>query len=231
MGSIAALAVALPALAGAWPPNGGTETSKLTLPANGDGTSQTSNLPPKVEKGSFFATSTSTDSKFFDEVTAMLTSKPTLTARVVTCAIIYSNLVTYPPDAGVEDYIEDEPTLQLVFLHVCIHLARSLSTQPPAAHRFVAAKAGACPVAMRGAPVKITRTASGYRAVVHGQVTKPKSLGYRMTCKRTSRSLAISVKPKSAKATLARAVGTKLELGLLSASSAPGTVKIVYTAK
>lgn len=226
------VAAALPSASGAFGPNGGTEQGSLAMPPNGDGTSQTSALPTKVKQGTISVTASSSDTTFFDHLQEYLTSKPSYGARVIGCVLLYSHAVQGGYPEATEDFTVTEPTLQLLFLHVCIQLARTLSQQAGAApHALASSVLSSCPMAKRAAPVTIAHSGSGYSAHVNGMTTAPKSVGYRLSCSRTATSLKIAVKPTSRTANLKSAVGSKLEVAFQSGSSSSGTIKFSYTTR
>ena len=213
----------------AFPPGGGTESGQLSLPPNGYGTAVTSTIPPKATQGTI--TADSADSHFFDTVTAYIAAKPTYTARVVGCLKIYTGLVN--PDES-EDFTISEPTLQLLFLHVCIQYATSIS-KPPSGRSFSSASrpaAGACKTKSQAIPARISRSGSGYTAVVHGKAYTPKARSpLLVSCRRSAGSLTLSLKPRSRAAKLAQVAGPNLGIGFTSSSSKAGRLKFAFTVK
>ena len=214
----------------AFPPDGGTESGQLTLPPDGNGTAVTSTLPAKATQGTI--TADSSDSHFFDTVTAYLTAKPTYTARVVGCVKIYTGLVN--PESA-EDFTISEPTLQLLFLHVCIQMATVLSKPPGGSRSFSSAAslaAGACKTKSEAVPVGISRSGSGYKAIVHGKPYTPKSRSpLLISCRRSAGSLTLSLRPRSRAAHLAQIAGPNLGIGFSSTSNQSGRLRFSFTVK
>lgn len=231
--AIVLLAAVLASAAGAFGPTGGTENGSLTLPANGDGQAQTSALPSKVKQATVTVSpDTSSDDTVFDKLYTILSNKPTFGARAVSCVLGYASLVNGTSGTPAS-FTSNEPTLQLLFLHVCIQLALLMSIQQSGQtmHGLVQAADGRCPLTKQAVHVTITRSGSGYSATASGTSYTPKSVGFRVSCARTAHSVRFSLRPNSRKASLKSAVGPMLGIGFLSGSSSPGTVRFSFTVK
>ena len=232
---IAVFAASLPAVGQAFGPSGGTETAELSLPPNSNGTAVTSELPSTVKQGTIRVTLDSNDTDFFDTLTGyLLKGKPTFGARAISCVLLYSSLVNEPDNETA--FTIKEPTLQLLFLDVCIRLAATLPTHRRVARAEVgdvASRAAAtCRTASKGVALRIVRSGSGYAAKVRGKTFTPKgSSPIKISCRRSARALLISVRPRSRTATLRQVVGSNLGIGFSNPTSRPGHLRISFTVR
>lgn len=207
-------------LAGANGPMGGTENVTMNMPADGSGVATRAPMPPSSTTGTVGVTATSDDSNFINALTSMLSSAPTRGARVITCVFLNAALANM---LG-EDFTITDSSLQLLFIRMCLQLALNMQQpQGPSARRGVVRAAG-CSQQPISVPIRITKTASGYKATVKGTPSKPKNMRFRVACTRTAKSLKITLRPKTG--TLAKAIGPILHVGFISRSSSPGKLKI-----
>ena len=209
---------------------GGTENVTLTLPANSSGTVTRAPMPASSTVGTIAVKTTSADDGFFGRLTTVLTKKPNFGARAVACVLMYSALVNDEVDNA--EYTITDTTLQDLFLHVCLRLALDMSQQSSAApHAAGAAATAKCGMRIAAVPVTITRTATGYQAIVKGQSHTPKPLPVRVSCTHTATGLTITEKARKAGVKLSRVTGPKLRVGFLSKSSSSGKLKIALTVR
>jgi hypothetical protein len=218
------LAVVVP-LASAIGPMPGTENVKVALPPNGESIATRAPMPANSTTGTITVQTTSVDNTFFDHLTAFLTDKPTFGARAVSCILTYVGLKKYG-GTGRYTYDVTEPTLQDLFLDVCIQLALTISQQTGGAPRMASSSAAArCTMTDLAVPVTITRTGSKYTAAVNGTSYTPKPK-VRVSCTHTATGMTITERARSPKAKLSSAVGPILGIGFASSSASPGTLKI-----
>jgi len=220
------LAAAVVPLAGANGPMGGTEHVRLTLPADGSGTVTRAPMPPSSTTGTIAVATKSADDGFFDTLTTVLSNKPTFGARAVSCVLLYSVLVN-GDYKDFSNFKETAHNLDDLFLHVCIQLALSMSQQNGAAHHAAGAATKAkCGMRSAAVPVTITKTASGYQAILNGTPHTSKPRQFRVSCTHTATGLKITEKARKAKGKLAKAIGPILRVGFLSGSKSSGKLKI-----
>jgi hypothetical protein len=227
--AIALSVASLPSAADAFPPNGGTETTKLSMPANSTGTAETSELPPKVKSGTIDVTLDSNDDAFFDTLTSyLLLSKPTFGARVISCVFLYAGLLNSSTSEA--NITIKEPTLQLLFLNVCIRLAAVLSK--PRTTQSTGSTAAGCRTTSKAVAARITRWGSGFAVTVSGKAFTPRSRSpVLISCRRSARALSISMRPRSKAATLQQVVRSKLGIGFSNLSTHSGRIGISFTVK
>jgi len=221
------LAAVVAPLAGANGPMGGTENASLALPADGTATVTRAPMPASSTVGTVTVKATSDDHSFLDTLTTTLKEdKPTFGARAVHCVLLYARLVStkYTDVSGDE---ETAHSLDDLFLHICLQIALSLSPQSGAAsHAAGAATTARCGMRNAAVSVSITKTGSGYTAILHGtpHTSKPRRL--RVSCTHTATGLKITERAHKARGKLAKATGPKLGVGFLSGSSSAGNLKI-----
>jgi hypothetical protein len=75
-------------------------------------------------------------------------------------------------------------------------------------------------------PVTITKTASGYQAVLNGKPYTSKPRRVRVSCTHTATGLKITEKARKAGGKLAKAIGPILGVGFSSTSQSSGKLKI-----
>jgi hypothetical protein len=218
------LAVVVP-LAAANGPMGGTERLTVAMPPNGESIATRAPMPASSTVGTISVQEQSADENFFDSLTAYLTNKPTFGARAVSCVLMYAQLKTY--SSKYMSYKITEPTLQDLFLDVCIQLALSISQQQGGAPRMLGKQsATGCRMTNLAVPVTITRSGSKYVASASGMSYTPKSSAARISCTHTASGMTITERPRSRTAKLATVAGPILGVGFSSASSSPGKLKI-----
>jgi hypothetical protein len=213
-------------LAGANGPMGGTENVTMDMPADGTGTATRTPMPASSTTGTVGVTA-SNDYLANSLTTFLLAQKPTRGARVVSCVLLTRTLLDGEDDDGEEDANVSDPSLQLLFLKVCIQMALQLSQsgQSPRALGRLAA-GGKCGIARKAVHVKITKTASGYQAVMSGMSYTPKSSALRISCTPTAHGLKATMRPKSRARKLAQVIGPKIGVGFWNRSSSAGKLKI-----
>ena len=208
-------------------PMGGTENVEITLPADGSGTAARSPMPATSTVGTVDVTEASDDQGFLDTLTTVLKAdKPTFGTRAVHCVLLYAAVVNvdYSDDSNDE---ETAHSLDDLFLHVCLRIALSLSQQSGAApHAAGTATAAKCGVKNAAVSVTITKTGSGYKAILHGTPRTSKPRRVRVSCTHTATGLKITEKARKAKGKLAKAVGPILGVGFASRSSSSAKLKI-----
>lgn len=212
-------------LASAIGPMPGTEKITVNMPANGESITTRAPMPASSTTGTMDVTTKSQDNAFFDKLTTYLTNKPTFGARAISCVLMYSALKRFP-NAHV-DFEVTEPTLQDLFLDVCIQLALSLSQQSQgAAHAAGVQATTRCLSTTNAVPVTIARSGSGYSATVSGTSYKPKRSALLVSCTHTATGLKIVERPRSRKAKLATVIGPILGVGFSSGSTSSGKIKV-----
>jgi len=211
--------------AGAHGPMGGTENVELTLPADGSGTATRAPMPASSTTGTIAVKAQSSDDGFFDTLTTVLTNKPSFGARAVSCVLLYAVLV----NGDYQDFTNFKETshdLDDLFLHICIQLALSLSQNGAARDAAAAATTATCGMRSAAVPVTITKTASGYQAVVNAPPHAAKLPGIRVSCTHTATGLKITEKSRKRGGKLSRATGPILGVGFSSRSRSSGKLKI-----
>ncbi len=218
------LAVVVP-LASATGPMPGTEKITVSVPPNGESITTRAPMPASSTTGTIDVSTKSQDNAFFDKLTTYLTNKPTFGARAISCVLMYTALKKFPN--GQVDYKITEPTLQDLFLDVCIQLALSLSQQSQGAPHAAGAQATArCLSTTNAVPVTIAHSGSGYSATVSGTSYKPKRSALLISCTHTATGLKIVERPRSRKAKLATVIGPILDVGFSSGSTSSGKIKV-----
>jgi hypothetical protein len=229
----------LPTPAAAFPPNGGTETSTGTAPADGGAlVTHTDEIPADATQGSFSVQPLpGTDPHDFDGLTAALVETFPHLSKVSkhSLAVLACVLLSYLPYDSVP---RDEPitytqvNYQLLLLNICLRMALSIPNTPGRAHdRAGAAAAGACGRIARSVPVRITRTRSGYTGVVDGNLQAPPSRpGLAVTCRRAGKGLLLSVRPKKRGQTLRQAGSPELGIAYTNTSSKPVGIRTTFKA-
>jgi len=212
-------------LASAHGPMGGTEVTSIDVPANGSEIVTRSPMPSSSTSAYIGVTAPDSPSTIFDSLTQTLSSKPSFGQRAIVCVLIYSQLRHYGETEN-KSYSVTEPTLQDLFLNVCIELALSLPETPSAAHEAGRAATAKCGIADRAVHVTITRSGSGYSATTSGPSYVAKPPGLRVACTRTATGLTITEKPRSRHGKLVKVTGPTVGLGFVNGSSSPGKLKV-----
>lgn len=212
-------------LASATGPMPGTEKISVSLPPNGESITTRAPMPASSTTGTINVATKSADDQFFDHFTAYLTQQPSFTARAVVCIMTYVGLKKYG-GKGRFKYDISEPTLQDLFLDVCIQLALSISQQQGAAvHMAPAAATSKCTMTDLAVPVTITRSGSKYTAAVDGTDYTPKPK-VRVSCTHTATGMTITERARSPKAKLTSVVGPTLGIGFSSSSSSSAKLNV-----
>lgn len=236
LGAVVVLA-AVPTSVAAFPPNGGTETSTGTAPADGALVTHTDDLPANATQGSIDVQPLpGTDPHVFDDLTAALVdSSPQLSkiskhAQAVLVCVLLSYL-PYTSGPTDEPITYTNVSLQLVLLSVCLRMAQSIPNTPAAAaHDRARAAAGACGRLARGVPIRITRTRAGYTAVVNGKLRAPSRPGLTVSCRRKGKGLLLSIRPKKRGETLRRAGSPTLAIAYSNPTSKPAGIRTTFKA-
>jgi hypothetical protein len=207
-------------------PMGGTEIVNMNLPADGNGVAARSPMPATSTVGTVNVKETSDDASFLDTLTTVLKDdKPTFGTRAVHWVLLYAAIV----NVEYSDVSDDEETahsLDDLFLHVCLRIALSLSQSGAAPHAAGTATAAKCGVKNEAVSVTITKTGSGYKAILHGTPRTSKPRRVRVSCTHTATGLKITEKVRKAKGKLAKATGPILGVGFASRSSSSAKLKI-----
>lgn len=158
------------------------------------------------------APATSGDARLFDLMTEELSSKPTRGARVMDCVLIYFSLAT-TSDEDVA-FGANDPTLQALFLHVCLRVALALPTKQ-GARLSASSTPTACSQADKRIAVRITRSGAGYRAQVHARThnVSRRSSALVISCSHQGNGLQITIRPRARNRTLLQTVGSTLGIG------------------
>lgn len=214
-------------LAGANGPMGGTETVSVTVPAGGTASVTRSPMPASSTTGTVGVTAKSDDADFFANLTAVLTSLPTRKSRVLGCIALNAN-VADAAYGNSENFEVDARTLQLLFLSACLRVALDMKQVAAARHGALAhaATATKCSNQPISVAIHITKTAHGYKATVSGTTSKPKKMAFRVSCKKTAKSLQAMVTSMTLGGKLAKAIGPILSVGFASSSASSGKLKI-----
>jgi hypothetical protein len=209
--AVAAITVglaAVPSSAGAFGPNGGTETGTVSVPANGTGEIATSDLPPTANEASVDVEPT--NGNVVVGLVFALAEQPDLHARLVTCISVF--LASRSPKGGsVNKYTLNDPSLAVLFLNACIELAVEFS-QPTGVAPAADAAAG-CTAPVIATPIQITHVGGRYSATVGGKVSKPRRAPLLVSCRRHGRGFVLKVRPRARHRTLRQVVGRTLGLG------------------
>src|SRR5246127_476541 len=222
LASIVALAV--PSVAGAFGTAGGTEVITSTTPANGQSFASTDAIPAKATQGSFGVQpmpGTSPDD--FDAITSVLVddfpSLGKLSKRgqaTVACILISSLPLYYANDDHIYTYADVQ--LQLLLLNVCLQMALSI---PKAGHDGAAVAAARCGQVSAARKVTISRSRSGYKAVVIGKAPPVRRPALTVTCRRSGRGLLMTVRPRKRGQTLRQAGVPALAIAYRNPTSRP----------
>jgi hypothetical protein len=217
-------------VAQAFPQNGGTETTQLNMPANGQGAAMTDQLPASVTQGAITVQPIS-DAYFFGRLRAVLGGPyhENFSDRALHCILITED-VSKNPDYFPGYQIKGK-TLQVLFLYACLELALEVSVQNGAQARAQPAAAAGCLIEPTVAAIKISRSGSGYSATVTAAPQTPKArTTVRLSCQATSKGLAIKIKPRKRGQTLQSAIGPMLQIGFVNPTTAPLRLNIAFTA-
>jgi hypothetical protein len=198
---------------------------EVGVPGPGDATVTSPTLPATAKRATITVTpDTSADARLFDLLTEELTSKPTRGARVIACVLIYASVAASAPDEDVAFGLTD-PTLQDLFLHVCLRLALALPTQHKASSAPSSASKASCSRVDKAIGVRITRSGAGYRAQVEGRTHKPRGRSSLViSCQHKGKGLQITIRPRLRGRTLQQAVGSTLGIGFTN----PTTSRAVH---
>jgi hypothetical protein len=230
-----AMAAAPPA-ALAFPPEGGTETSKVTVGPGGEGETMTDTLPANATQGSInLQPEAGDDQKEFDGLVSTLVSDGRVpgkltqrSKRILTC--VYVSYAAFVHDYPVENAVATGSIYQALVLDACLQLALSFPNTPAAAD---AARSAAGPCARFSAAVtmQVTRTRSGYRGVINTKARPPSGRqAANISCRRSGNGLLISVKPRVRGQTLRKAIGPNLGVAFVNPTKSPVGVRTTFTA-
>jgi hypothetical protein len=228
-----AIWVAVPARA--FPPNGGSETSTGTAPADGSLLTSTDNLPSGAKQGSFaIQPLPGTDPAAFDEVTSVLVEDfPWLAKRsrrsqaVLACVLIsYLPIASRPSDTV---YTFHDLELQAAMLNVCLRMALAIP-KPPAASDHAHAAASPCGRIDAAVRVKLTHSAAGYRVAVSGAIRTVERPRLKVSCRRRGRGVLLTVRPRRRGQSLRSAAGPKLAIAYVNPTSKPVGIRTTFTA-
>ncbi len=236
VGAVVVLA-ALPSPASSFPKNGGTETSTGTAPAEGALVTHTDDIPANATQGSLDAQPLpGTDPTAFDDVTAALVqtfpnlAKNSKHSQAVLACVLLSYL-PYTSGPRDEPITYSNVNLQLVFLNVCLRMALSIPNTPGTAARDRAhAAAGACGRLAKAVPILITRTRSGYTAVVNGKLRPASRPGLAVSCRRSGKGFLLSVRPKKRGQTLRQAGSPTLAIAYSNRTTKPVGIRTTFKA-
>jgi hypothetical protein len=227
--------IGLAAPAQAFPPNGGSETSTGTAPANGSLITATDTIPPRATQGSFaIQPLPGTDAGAFDDVTSVLVEDfPWLAKQsrrsqaVLACVLMsYLPLAFTPPD---HVYTFSDLELQAAMLNVCLRMALAIPKLPAAPAHALAA-ASACGRIDAAVGVKLTHSAAGYRVAVSGTIRKVTRPRLTVTCRRRGKGVLLTVRPRKRGQSLRSAAGPKLAIAYANATSKPVGIRTTFTA-
>lgn len=227
--------IGLAAPAQAFPPNGGSETSTGTAPANGSLITATDNIPPSATQGSFaIQPLPGTDAGAFDEVTSVLVedfpwlAKQSKRSQAVLACVLMSYLpIAYKPPDYVYTFRDLE--LQAAMLNVCLRMALAIP-KPPAASDHAHAAAGACGRIDAAVRVKLTHSAAGYRGAVSSAIRKVTRPRLKVTCRRKGKGVLLTVRPRKRGQSLRSAAGPKLAIAYTNPTSKPVGIRTTFTA-
>jgi hypothetical protein len=226
----------LAAPAQAFPPNGGSETSTGTAPANGSLITATDNIPPSATQGSFaIQPLPGTDAAAFDEVTSVIVedfpwlAKQSKRSQAVLACVLMSYLpIVYKPADYVYTFRDLE--LQAAMLNVCLRMALAIPKPPAASDHAHAAAAGACGRIDAAVRVKLTHSAAGYGVAVSGAIRKVTRPRLKVTCRRRGKGVLLTVRPRKRGQSLRSAAGPKLAIAYTNPTSKPVGVRTTFTA-
>jgi hypothetical protein len=227
--------IGLAAPAQAFPPNGGSETSTGTAPANGSLITATDNIPASATQGSLaIQPMPGTDAGAFDEVTSVLVEDfPWLAKQskrsqaVLACALMSYLPIASRPSGYVYTFHDLE--LQAAILNVCLRMALAIP-KPPAASDRAHAATGACGRIDAAVTVKLTHSAAGYRGAVSGAIRKVKRPRLKVTCRRRGKGFLLTVRPRKRGQSLRSAGGPKLAIAYANPTSKSVGIRTTFTA-
>ena len=202
------------------------QSTTVSVPAGGDAMVTSSALPPQTKQATVDLEPV-TSGAALQGLATVLATLPTRGKRVLTCVLLYAAL----PD--IAQFIEDadfaDPVLGLLLLHACVQMALSIGAGQ--ATGALASLASACARADRSVSLKLTHTASGYHAHLHGKTRRPSGHSPLVTsCRRsTTGGLVLTIRPRSHRATLPSVVGPNLGVGLVSPSTSKTAVAVRTT--
>jgi hypothetical protein len=228
-----AIGVVTPAQA--FPPNGGSETSNATAPADGSLITSTDNIPARATQGSFaIQPEPGTDPAAFDELTSVLVEDfPWLAKQSKRSqAVLGCVLVSYLPIALRETgyvFTFSDLELQAAMLNVCLRMALAIP-KPPAASDHAAAAAGLCGRIDAAVTVKLTHSAAGYGGAVSGAIRKVTRPRLKVTCRRRGKGVLLTVRPRRRGQSLRSAAGPKLAIAYANPTSKPVGIRTTFTA-
>jgi hypothetical protein len=240
LGVVTALVLLAPP-ASAFGPNGGTETSNLTVPGPGNATTATDQLPAAATEATIaVGEPTNIDlgaSGFEKLVDVVVETNPKFAnvnrtaQRIIACAFI-SALVNNGI-AGDDSYTftESDPVFETFTLNMCLRIALALSHLHAA--DVATPASSACYTASHAIAVKITKTRAGYTGQVNGRSRKTtlRHAPVIVTCHRTRRGLQLRIRPRVRGKTLRQAVGPTLGMAYVNPSNQPVRVRTSFTVK
>jgi hypothetical protein len=228
IGAIAVAAIAAPGSSGrSSPPRahaaGFPSSINVAVPPGGDASVVSPALPPSATQATVTAAPTNAaGADPFAALTSVFAQLPTRGARFVQCILIYQDLVNVTDG----DYVFglDDPTLQLLFLHVCVQMALRLPTSPVQGARAAAAGCSEIP---RAISITISKSGGMYHAQVSGVTHKPSGrLPFTVACRHRGSGLQFTVKPRKRGRSVRSVVGPTLGIGYASHATTGASVSV-----
>jgi len=201
----------------------------VTVPAGGEAQVTSPTLPPTAAQATVTVTpEPGTTAAAFSDLTEALATLGSLKSRVVACVFLYESI---PISEEALDFVEDSPTLALLFLNACVQIAVQLSG-PSSTQKAADAAAATCRQAGRAVAAKVTQVGGRYRIQVKGMTAKPKNKSpLVVSCKRIGTGLQLAIRPRARGRTLSQVVGPTLSIGYSTpaGSSSPVGVHTAFT--
>lgn len=220
----------MPAAAQAFPANGGTETARLNMPADGIGEASTDQLPAKATQADIAVTPVS-DAEFFGHLQGFMQNggPVNFADRGTLCVGLTETLAKNP--SYFPGYEVKGKTLQLLFLYACLELALHVSLAE--ANDLAHSAASGCFVTPIKIGMRISRSGSGYSANV---TPAPKSLKLarskvNLTCRPTAKGYVVKIRPRKRGQKLRSTIGPTLPIGFINPQGHPVGLKIAFSVK
>jgi hypothetical protein len=218
-------------------PAGCTESTTLSVPGGGQAETSTDQIPASSTRGSInLQPEGPSDQVVFDNLVSTLTEDnpglipPKLnqrSKRILTCVFVSYLPFTsdYPDDGGVA---ARGRFLQPLVLNACLELALSFPSAPAAADRASSASAK-CPRFEAAVTLQITRSRTGYRAVISSKAHRTSGLTPAViSCRRSGRGLLLGIRPRARGRKLPQVIGPTLGIAYRNRTTRPLTVHTTF---